>query len=88
MFQGNVGKYVLFVNQWECEFYNANERVHASQLDYWTPANLDATHGTLHYDPDPGVGSFDGYIQGKYWRNSDYLRLKEVYAGYDIKSDW
>jgi hypothetical protein len=86
MFQGNFGKYVLFVNQWNCEFYNANERVHVAQLDYWTPANQDATHSTLHYDPDPGVGPFNGYVGGQYWRNSSYLRLKDVYVGYTFKS--
>ena len=93
MFQGNVGKYVDFNQLYEAEFTKGNYRVHASQLDYWSPTNLDANHSTLHYY---GSGYLDnlswsttsdaaGYstiIENRFWRNADYLRLKEIYAGY------
>lgn len=86
LFNGNVGKNVLFVDQWACEFYNANERVHAAQLDYWRPDNRNAGHHNLRYDPDPGVGTFYNSIKDVYWRNASYLRLRDVYVGYSFGS--
>jgi len=96
-FMGNSGKYVLYNQAFEVEFPNGNYRIHASQQDFWTPTNLDANHSTLHFVGDAnlpnivwGGGSsyFGGYetaIQDRFWRNADYLRLKEVYVGYTFK---
>ncbi len=97
MFQGNVGKYVEFNQPYEVEFIKGDWRVHASQLDYWTPTNPGANHATLHYS---GGGStdnlfwgggeadrgFDIMVENRFWRNADYLRLKEVYASYTFNS--
>lgn len=97
LFQGNTGKYVDFNQSYENEFTKGTWRIHASQLDYWTPTNTDANHSTLHYVGTGdaallmwGGGEADrGYgikIQDRFWRNADYLRIKEIYMGYTIKS--
>jgi hypothetical protein len=64
-------------------------------LDYWSPTNLDANHSTLHFTGAAppilswgGGGAQEGYlirIEDRVWRNADYIRLKEVYAGYNFK---
>lgn len=93
MFQGNFGKYVEYNQTYEVEFIKGDWRVHSSQLDYWTPTNPNANHSTLHYSGSSsadilfwGGGEADrGYqimVENRFWRNADYLRLKEVYAGY------
>jgi TonB-linked SusC/RagA family outer membrane protein len=93
LFQGNVGKYVQYNQTYEVEFIKGDWRVHSSQLDYWTPTNPDAGHSALHYSGSSsadilfwGGGEADrGYqtmIEDRFFRNADYLRLKEVYAGY------
>jgi TonB-linked SusC/RagA family outer membrane protein len=99
-FIGNQGKYVLYNQAFEVEFPNGNYRIHASQQDYWSPTNLDANHSTLHFVGDAnlpnlvwGGGSsyYTGYetaIQDRFWRNADYLRLKEVYIGYTFKPEF
>ena len=87
MFQGNKGKYVAYTDTYEVEFTYGEWRVHSSQLDYWTPANQDANHSTLHFSTTGGVPqilSAAGSVAGRSWRNADYLRLKEVYAGYNL----
>ena len=97
MFQGNIGKYVQFNQGFECEFIKGDWRVHESQLDYWTPTNQDANHQTIHYSGSSsqenifwGGGEADrGYyvmIEDRFFRNADYLRLKDIYVGYTIKS--
>jgi TonB-linked SusC/RagA family outer membrane protein len=98
LFAGNIGKYVEFNQVWETEFNLGVYRVHATQLDYWRPDNQDATHANLHYTGQSnaeiyywgGTGNADtGYdvmIRDRFWRNADYLRLKEVYAGYNFNS--
>lgn len=95
LFQGNAGKYVEFNQGYEWEFLFEDWKVHASQLDYWSPTNLDANHSTLHFTGAAppilswgGGGAQEGYlirIEDRVWRNADYLRLKEVYAGYNFK---
>ena len=93
LFQGNVGKYVQYNQTYEVEFIKGDWRVHSSQLDYWTPTNPDAGHSALHYSGSSsadilfwGGGEADrGYqtmIENRFFRKADYLRLKEVYAGY------
>jgi TonB-linked SusC/RagA family outer membrane protein len=97
LFSGNQGKYVQYNQAWEVEFIKGDWRVHSSALDYWTPTNQDANHATLHYSGSSsqdnlvwGGGEADrGYqtiIEGRYFRNASYLRLKDVYVGYNIKS--
>jgi hypothetical protein len=93
LFQGNKGKYVQYNQTYEVEFIKGDWRVHSSQLDYWTPTNPDAGHSALHYSGSSsadilfwGGGEADrGYqtmVENRFFRNADYLRLKEVYAGY------
>jgi TonB-linked SusC/RagA family outer membrane protein len=93
LFQGNMGKYVQYNQTYEVEFIKGDWRVHSSQLDYWTPTNPDAGHSALHYSGSSsadilfwGGGEADrGYqtmIEDRFFRNADYLRLKELYVGY------
>ncbi|MBR1869005.1 MAG: SusC/RagA family TonB-linked outer membrane protein, partial [Bacteroidales bacterium] len=49
LFQGFAGKYVNFDQMYEWEFYKGNYRLHTSSVDYWSPANTDGTHATVHY---------------------------------------
>lgn len=97
MFQGNKGKYVDYNQTYEVEFIKGDWRVHSSQLDYWAPNNPTANHSTLHYSGSSsadilfwGGGEADrGYqiaVENRFWRNADYLRLKEVYLGYNMAS--
>lgn len=97
MLQGNAGKYVDFNSAFEAEFLKGNYRIHKSQLDYWTPTNLTANHATLNYElaeapklswagGTADIGGYDGKIEGRIWRNADYVRLKEVYMGYNFNS--
>jgi TonB-linked SusC/RagA family outer membrane protein len=97
LFSGNQGKYVQYNQAFEVEFIKGDLRVHKSALDYWTPTNQDATHATMHYSGSSsqdnlvwGGGEADrGYqtiIKDRYFRNASYLRLKDVYIGYTIKS--
>jgi len=99
LFQGNIGKYVEYNQNFEAEFTKGNYQVHASQLDYWTPANPNANHSTLHF---PGTGyirnlawlpaveatGYSTYIQDRFWRKADYLKLKELYIGYSFEPKW
>lgn len=94
MFQGNSGKYVDYNQAFESEFLRGASRVHSSQLDYWRPDNPNANHSTLLYytgESDMllwgGGEAIRGYtaaIQGRFWRNADYVRLKEIYAEYTL----
>lgn len=95
LFAGNLGKYVQYNQTYEVEFIKGDWRVHSSQLDYWTPTNPDAGHSALHYSGSSsadilfwGGGEADrGYqtmIENRFFRNADYVRLKEVYAGYTL----
>lgn len=97
MFQGNVGKYVHFNQGFEVEYIKGDWRIHESALDFWTPTNQDATHQTLHYFGGSsqdnlfwGGGEEDrGYqaiIMDRFFRKADYVRLKDVYAGYTFNT--
>jgi TonB-linked SusC/RagA family outer membrane protein len=84
MFQGNAGKYTNIGENTMIEFYRGSYRVHTANLDYWRPDNQDATYGNIHYAT---AGSDEpGNVVGVNWRNSSYLRLKEIYAGYTFNS--
>lgn len=97
MFQGNKGKYVEFNQTYEVEFVKGVQRVHTSQLDYWTPTNPNANHSTLHFSGQgnadifywaggSGDDGYDGMLQDRFWRRADYLRLRDVYIGYNLQS--
>jgi TonB-linked SusC/RagA family outer membrane protein len=97
MFQGNYGKFVVYNQTYEAEFVKGDYRVHSSQLDYWRPDNQDVNHSTLHYSGSNsadilfwGGGEADrGYeimVENRFWRNANYVRLKEIYAGYTFTS--
>lgn len=100
LFQGNIGKYVSFNEAYEIEFNQDAYRLHASQLDYWTPTNPNANHSALRFlggsTNDPrfswtGGDSYTGYdiaLDGRFWRKADYLKLREIYIGYDFKSKY
>lgn len=97
-FQGNQGKYVAYNQAYEVEFPNGNYRLHASQLDFWTPTNPGANHSTLHFVGDANLpnlvwgggssyyGGYETAIQDRFWRKADYLKLKEVYIGYNFNT--
>ncbi len=97
LFTGNVGKFVEFNQPYEVEFIKGDWRVHASQLDYWTPTNPGANHATLHYSAGGSTDNlfwgggeadrgFDIMVKNRFWRNANYIRLKEVYASYTFNS--
>jgi len=94
---GNQGKYVQYNQAWEVEFIKGDWRMHASQLDFWTPTNPNAGHATLHYSGSSsqdnlvwGGGEADrGYqtiIQGRFFRDASYIRLKDLFLGYTFKN--
>lgn len=96
LFQGNIGKYVSFNEAYEVEFNASTYRLHLSQLDYWTPTNPNAGHSALRFldgarDPRyswAGGGGFDPVnfaLVDHFWRRADYLKLREIYIGYDFK---
>lgn len=97
LFQGNSGKYVVYNQTYEAEFIKGDYRVHSSQLDYWTPGNQDVNHATLHYSGGNSADNlfwgggeansgYDIMVENRFWRNANYLRLKEIYAGYTFNS--
>ena len=94
---GNQGKYVQYNQAWEVEFIKGDWRMHKSQLDYWTPTNPNAGHATLHYSGSSsqdnlvwGGGEADrGYqtiIEGRFFRDASYIRLKDLFVGYTFKN--
>ena len=99
LFQGNAGKYVDYGGAFEYEYFRGDYRLHAAQMNYWTPENPGANHATLHYigpgdDPNivwTGGSSYNGYggaIDGRNWRKADYLRLKEIYLSYTFNTNF
>jgi TonB-linked SusC/RagA family outer membrane protein len=100
LFQGYAGKYINFDQLYEYEFYKGNYKIHVSQLDFWAPWNPNGNHAALHYAPSyasnltwSGISEgqtaagYSGKMLGKSWRNADFLRLKELYIGYSVKSE-
>ena len=95
MLQGNYGKYVDYYGSYEIEFRRDVFAVNKSQLDYWRPDNQNVNHSTLHASGSTtplfnwGGGESDQYsirVVDKNWRVANYLRLKEIYAGYTINT--
>lgn len=95
MLMGNYGKYINFNGAFQSEFLKGGYNVHQSALNYWQPNNPTPDHPTLHngagidilnwgnYMGDPGYSSM---IPGQFWRNANYLRLREVYISYQFDS--
>ena len=94
LLHGYAGKWVNYNQIYEYEFFKGNYSIHKSSLDYWSPANPSGNHAALHYTASqiPNLlwtgyaetitdGGY-GKIEGKSWRRSDYLRLKEVTLSY------
>jgi len=92
MFQGSNGNYINLGSNTVVEFYKGDWRVHTPSLDYWRPDNQDATHSTLHNEtPDNGgaIYTWGSHIfVDHHWRNSSYIRLKEIYLGYNLSSEF
>ncbi len=97
LWTANFGKYVNFNRSWEVEFNKGDYRVNTSQLDYWRPDNQNANHATLVYGGASGhpmymwaggdpTKSYTMMLEGRTWRKSDYVNLREIYIGYTIKS--
>ncbi len=98
LFQGNVGKYVKYGEAFEIEYNGEAYRLHKSQLDYWTPLNHNANHNALRFIEGnagnplfgwAGGDTYHGYdivLDGRSWRRADYLKLREIYIGYDFKN--
>lgn len=93
LFYGNEGKWVGYHNSFEIEFTKGDLRVNKSQLDYWTPANRNASHSTPVYGGASGhpmyswaggssSSGWDMMLKDHTWRRADYLNLKEIYAAY------
>lgn len=100
LFQGYAGKYINFDQIYQYEFYKGNYSIHVSSLDYWSPQNPNGNHGALHYTAGTisnvdwtgygesyNTGGYRGKMLGKSWRKSDFLRLKELYLGYSLRSE-
>ncbi|MBO7511319.1 MAG: TonB-dependent receptor, partial [Bacteroidales bacterium] len=99
LFQGYAGKWVIYDQMYQWEFYKGNYRTHLASLDYWSPAHTNGTHAAVHYSASSFVnlswsgynesattGGYNAKMMGQSWRKSDYLRLKEVYLSYTFDS--
>ena len=95
LLHGYAGKWVNYNQIYEYEFFKGNYSIHKSSLDYWSPANPSGNHAALHYTASqiPNLqwtgyaetidgGGYGAKIEGKSWRRSDYVRLKEVTLSY------
>ena len=88
----NLGKYLRYDAY--AEFMRDELRLRASQNDYWSPSNTDATHATLVYNGSAGSpmysygglgvhgGGFNAYLEGHSWVNVNYLTLRDISLGY------
>lgn len=100
LFTGNLEKYVEYNMVWDNEFYMGDMRIHASSADFWRPDNQNADHATLHYNgtamssPNLGWGGgeanrgYDMQLVDHFWRRANYIRLKDVYLGYNMKPNF
>ena len=97
LWYANFGKYVEYNKSWEIEFNKGDYRITESQLDYWRPDNRGANHATLVYGGTSGHpmymwagGSGDAgakmMLEGRTWRKSDYVSLREVYLAYTFNA--
>jgi len=81
---GNIGKYTYIGWGLADPYPSGNWRVFTTNLNYWRPDNQDATYQTLTYTMSTPVSSQLGNLAGQYWKNSSYLRLKDLYIGYTL----
>ena len=87
---GTVGKYIQFKRGYIIPFLSGDLKVHAAQLDYWSPTNRDAAAPVLTFNDSMygwagGTSTYPGYdlaIEGYTWRHSDYFNISEMYLGY------
>ena len=75
------------------EFYLGNWRIQDQLVNYWRPDNQDnPSHCTIHYNGKNSTNLLTifryGTIDGKGIVPSDYFRLKDIYLGYTINSDF
>jgi hypothetical protein len=91
LFYGTKGKYINFNGALENEFVAESWCIRKSQLNYWTPDNPNATHSTLRYHQTGSINqlwmggsgqAYESLIKDRHWRNSDFLRLKDIYLEY------
>jgi len=92
MFMGNAKKYASLGGSYRQEFYFGCWRVQESQVNYWRPDNQDnASNSTLHHLGANTTNLFSyyqyGIIDNKWVVPVDFLRLKEIYAGYTFTSN-
>jgi hypothetical protein len=87
LFTGVTGKYINTYEYMEYAFRDGDWRMREVNLDYWTPTHHDATNqspalNSLTYDKLSWLNR--GGIVDRLWRKSDYIRLKELYLGYNL----
>ncbi len=83
LFQGYAGKYTQYGGVYETPFIEGNYITYKSGLDYWSPTNTSGNHAAVHYSKSSVNTSWGGsLIEGKTWRRSDYVRLKEATLSY------
>ena len=91
MFQGAQGGY-LTLSVSEIEFQKGTYRVHEGVVDYWKPDNQDAGHSTLHFNEADLGDAIHSWGEkawlNHFWREASYLRLKEIYAGYNFNPEF
>lgn len=95
---GNFGKWVNYNGSFEMEFLKAELKLSTAEANYWRPDNREsATHATLVYNGSAGhpmytwAGTHIGEtvtmgLVGHTWRNANYVTLKDLYLGYNLKS--
>ena len=93
LFYGNYGKYANYNASYEVDFVKGDVRLSKSMADFWSPTNPDAGHATLVFNGSAGhpMYSWAGItagqtvlmgLQGRTWRQVDYLNLRDLYLGY------
>ena len=98
LFHGYAQKWTNYNQIYEYEFYKGNYSTHKSSLDYWSPSNTSGNHAAVHYSAstlsnmnwtgysESNTSGGYGRIEGKSWRRSDYVRLKEATLSYTWNS--
>jgi len=87
---GTIGKYIQYKRGYILPFLSGDLKVHAAQLDYWSPTNREATAPVLTFNDQMyswagGTSNHPGYnlaLPDYTWRNSDYFNISEMYLGY------
>lgn len=86
LFQGYAGKYTQYGGGYEIPFIEKNYVTHKSGLDCWSPSNPTGNHSAAHFskntDNTNWISPNTLLIEGRTWRRSDYVRLKEASLSY------